>query len=281
MKNLRSFLLRSSAVCALFALSTGVTALRAADDATAIIQRAREFLGGDAALDAVLSLRFKGHVTSADGKTHAIEIFARKPMQQLIIEESDDVRVLTGLDDYDGWRKEGPVSRPDSGRIILMAAPEIRRLRASTWQVVYYYKDVAAVGGSITLDGEEEIDGIACARVVFAHPGGVRFVRFFDKATGRLVLTRTDDGAELRESGEIIVAGVHFPKELTTTAADQTTRVVFDEIAVNETYDDARFKTPMPKVNFGPSPAPAAEAAPPRAEPPGTTSSEPTTPPTP
>ncbi len=182
-----------------------------------MIARARAFLGTDEALDAVHSLHFKGSVTDQDGKTHELEMIAQKPMQQLITETTPDTRIVTGLDDYDGWRREGPLNRPEVGHVALMSAPEIRLMRARTWQVLYYYHNIEADGGYVTVEGDETIDNVPCVKAVFHHMGGFIFERFFDKATGRLVLTRTDEGAELRELGEMHVAGIRFPKELQQT----------------------------------------------------------------
>lgn len=226
-----------------------------------IINRARQYLGDEEVLNGIQSLHFTGTITDHEGKSHAIDIIVRRPMQQLITESTPEARVVTALDDYDAWRREGPSDRPQAGRIMLLGPQEIRRLRASTWQVLYYYRDIEAVGGSVTVEGEEEIDGLTCVRTVFSHPGGVRFERFFDRATGRLVLTRVDDGSELRENGELRVDGIRFPKELTTTFEGKTSRVVFTSVQVNEEFPDSMFRIPTPRIDFGlpPTAAPGAD----------------------
>jgi hypothetical protein len=268
--------LRRGALLAAVSLLAAVpsTSPAADNDVAAVIAKAREYLGGDEALNAVRSLHFKGSVTAPSGQAHAIEIIARLPMQQLITETSDKVRVATGLDDYDGWRLEGPVDDPNAGRIMLLGPAEVRRMRASTWQVLYYYQNIEAVGGTITHEGEEEIEGVQCAKLVFKHPGDITFTRFFDVATGRLVVTHVDGGAMLRESGEITVGGVRFPKELATVEQEETSRVVFDEIQVNEDFDKDVFQTPRPRISFDPPRSMTPPPAPDLTQPPPTLEQE-------
>jgi hypothetical protein len=84
------------------------------------------------------------------------------------------------------------------------------------------------------------------------------------------VLTRTDDGSELREEGSVTVDGIRFPKELVTVSAGETGRVVFDEIKVNEEMSADMFQVPMPRINLDApvEPQPAMQPEPPPALPP-------------
>lgn len=240
-------------------------------DVAQLLDRARAFIGGDAALDAVKSLHYIGTVSAQDGKKHKIDIIVRLPLQQRVTETTDEVRVITVLDNYDGWRRIEQLNRTDPARVAMLSAPDVRQLRANTWQNIYFYRHIDVVGGKIAIEGDADIDGVNCVKTTFTHTGGIKFTRYFEKTTGRLVLTQTNEGAESRESGEFMVAGIRFPKQLTTTLEDKTSTVVFDDIRVNEEFDESLFIRPMPRFSFDPkpdepkpdaTPAPATELAP-------------------
>jgi hypothetical protein len=253
----------------------------AAEDAATVIARARAYLGTDAALDAVKSLHFLGTVTADDGTTHKIEIIMRRPMHELMIETSDKKRVVTALDDYTVWRREEPLDRPGMGRVQLMNAHGVRHTRANVAQTLFYYRDLESVGGTVAVEAEEDIEGVTCVRTVFTHPGNIRYIRYFEKTTGRLVVTRSDGGSETREVGEMTVAGIRFPKELTTVVDGKTNRVTFDEIRVNEEFDLAIFQVPRPTFDFDRPPGQAGAPATPASDAPAAESPPAATPPPP
>jgi hypothetical protein len=244
-----------------FAIAAEPAATAAVEDVGTVIARARAYLGTDAALDAVQSLHFLGMVAGDDGVTRPIEIIMRRPMQEMIIETADKARAVTVLSDYTLWRRVDPIDRPGTGRVQVMNADAVRFTRANVAQTLFYYRGLESVGGTVTVEGEEDIEGVRCVRTVFTHPGDIHYIRFFDKATGRLVVTRSADGNETRESGEMFVAGIRFPTELATLADQKTSRVTFLDIRVNETFDLAMFERPRPTFDFGPAPAAAPEAA--------------------
>ncbi|MGH8017601.1 MAG: hypothetical protein ACREIA_04820, partial [Opitutaceae bacterium] len=90
---------------AMFGMVVSTSAFAASSTTGDVIAKAREFLGGDAALDAVNSIRFSGTIFMQDGTSGDIEILVRKPMQQRITITIGNVREITALDEYDGWRR--------------------------------------------------------------------------------------------------------------------------------------------------------------------------------
>jgi hypothetical protein len=79
----------------------------------------------------------------------------------------------------------------------------------------------------------------------FTHSGGVVFVRYFEKATGRLVKTETENGTEIREEGEMIVNGVRFPKRVINKAPNgNVTAISFDKVVLNEVFPSETFAVP-------------------------------------
>jgi hypothetical protein len=93
----------------------------------------------------------------------------------------------------------------------------------------------------------------------FIHPGDTTFTRFFDRKTGRLVLTRSDENTVIREEGEIRQAGVRFPKRVITVTTfreipegggepvsrERKTTITFDSVTVNDTFSRDQFAVPF------------------------------------
>jgi hypothetical protein len=216
-----------------------------APTADEIIAKARAYIGGDAALDAVKSVRFTGSIHMGDGRVGDIEIIVRKPMRQRMTITVENTREITALNGYDAWRRTEPIDNPVAWELTLLDAPQIRVLRANTWEDVGFYKGIESVGGRVEVQGETEIDGVKCVKAAFIHGPGIQFVRCFDAETGRLVLTETGDGETIRESGEIMAGGVRFPKELTTTSKQGKRIIAFTRVQVNEDFPDELFDIPM------------------------------------
>ena len=48
-----------------------------------------------------------------------------------------------------------------------------------------FFNGTKLADGSIELLGEGEMDGVECVKIAFNHGRRVRFIRYFDKATGQ------------------------------------------------------------------------------------------------
>ncbi len=237
-------------------LLAGALALQAATpEAESVIAKARAHLGGDAALDAISSIRYSGSIEMTETPTatparSSIEIIFQKPCQHRLVITSDKTTDITGLDDYLAWRRVVPRGE---GRVqtLGMGADATQRLRANTWENLSFFRGIEQRGGQILDQGEAEIDGVRCRKLVFSYGSGIEFVRYIDLATGRLVLTETLPVGRIREEGEIVVSGLRFPKKLIATgpaSADGRTRVItitFDRIVLNETFPASTFEQPV------------------------------------
>lgn len=221
-----------------------------------IIAKARAYLGPEAALNAVTSLHFYGTLTPIDpvGKGEAkLEITFQAPYQQRIESSSAEGTETTALDGFDGWQRAVDGKDASKQRMSLLGAAQVRRLRANAWQSLAFYRGLEKEGGEVIDQGDATIDGIACRKVAFVHAKDIIFTRFFDKATGRLVLTETESGGTIREEGEIIVNGIRFPKSITSDSripggVSQKFKVTFNKVIVNEKIPASEFALPM----FGP-----------------------------
>ncbi|MGC4074518.1 MAG: hypothetical protein QM760_18870 [Nibricoccus sp.] len=242
----------------LTAFSVWSTSLLASTpEAAALLSKARAYLGGDAALDAINSVHFFGSIEMTEtpagpansGRSN-IEIIFQKPCQHRLVVSSEKSVDITGLDNYFGWRRVEPAG---GARVqnIPMGKDQTKRLRANTWENLYFWRDVEQHGGEIIDKGETVLDGVKCRKLVVSYGPGIEYVRYFDTATGHLVLTETLPVGRIREEGEIVVAGVRFPQKLIATsmpATDGKTRVItitFDRIAVNETFPASTFELPL------------------------------------
>ncbi|MEY4490107.1 MAG: hypothetical protein RIQ79_2615 [Verrucomicrobiota bacterium] len=223
-----------------------------ADDT--IIDKARGYLGAEADLAAVHSLRFKGELSVAEGKTAApitakLEIIFQQPDRQLIIATTPGKVETTALNGYEAWQMEVVPDKKATPRVSLLGRDSIKRLRANTFENISFYRGIASVGGRIEERGKAKVDGIDCIKIAFIHASNVVFIRSFDRKTGRLILTETDNGSEIRESGEIRAGNLRFPQRITTSntlpnGSKRTITITYSEITVNPKLPDKLFVVP-------------------------------------
>jgi outer membrane lipoprotein-sorting protein len=217
-----------------------------------IIAKARAFLGSESALNAVKSVHYLGVLTSADptDKTQvSIEIIFQAPYQQRIEAKSGNNLEITSLDNYDAWQRAQDPNDPTRWKLTLLGKEELKRLRANTWQNLAFFRGIERAGGKVIDQGDATVEGIVCRKVAFVHDDDIVFYRYFEQATGRLVLTETESGGSIREKGEIVVNGVRFPKTIINTSkhdatSTQTITINFSQITVNETFPDSVFAIP-------------------------------------
>lgn len=245
-------------VCLLPALAClpAIGPLRA--EAPPIISKARSHLGGEDSLDAILSIHYEGTLTfnevRGDGGTGSsiqrVVIVFQKPCQQRIEARSHDRLEVTALDGYEAWHRVEDLDDPSSWRLTLLSKDQIKRLRANTWQNLAFFKGLEREGGEIRNHGVVDLEGRSAHKLSFVHGEGIVFTRYFDPGTGRLLLTETEQGAKIREDGEIRVGGVRFPQRVVTTSplpdgGHRTVTVVFDRVTVNESFPPDLFRVPF------------------------------------
>jgi outer membrane lipoprotein-sorting protein len=220
----------------------------------AIIAKARAFIGSEAALNNLKSVHYSGTLVMADSadpskQTRAkMEIIFQKPEQQRIMATSDKTVEVTALDGYDAWQRVQEIGDASKWRQTLLNVDQIKRLRANTWENLAYYRGIDKVGGRLEEQGSQTIDGIACQKIAFIHSPNIIFYRYFDSATGRLVLTETETGNTIREQGEMVVNGIRFPRSIITTTktkgGEQSVTISFEKVTLNETFPPTTFKVP-------------------------------------
>ena len=221
-----------------------------------IITKARARLGSEAAIGDVKSIHYVGTLVTTDPadpskqQRAAIEIVFQKNDQQRITTTYDQLIETTSLDGYDAWQRKQHPTDPTTWQQTLQGAEQIKRLRANTWETLAFFRGLETRGGRIEDQGVVTIDGVACQKVAFIHAENIIFYRYFDLATGRLTLTETEAGGTLREQGEVIAAGLRFPKSLVTTTRNpagkvQTVTITVEKITVNEVFPASFFAVPI------------------------------------
>lgn len=219
-------------------------AARADAQTEAWITKARAAVGTEKALDGVQSIHFTGTL-EAEKLRLAIDIVFQSPYQQRINLRSDKIVETTALDGYDGWVRRAEIGKEAQWNLTLLDTAATKRLRANTWENLAFYRGIEKRGGKVEFLGEEQVDGKTCVKLMFSHADDIVFVRYFDKSTGRLVMTVTETGGEIREEGEVVVEGVRFPRKLINkTAKGEVTTITFESIKVNEPVPAGEFAVP-------------------------------------
>jgi len=220
-----------------------------------MVAKARAYLGPEAALNAVQSVHYIGSMLAPNPADLqklapvAIDIVFRAPYRQRTTRSSETSIDTTALDNYDGWHRTQDPKDASRWRLQLLAKDQIKRQRAIAWENLAFFRGIEQEGGKILDQGAATIDGIACQKLAFVYAADIIFYRYFDGATGRLVLTETESGGTIREQGEIMVNGIRFPKVLVNTLKSpdgkvQTITITFHQITVNEAFDDGFFAVP-------------------------------------
>jgi hypothetical protein len=232
----------------------------------AVLGLARTYLGPQSTLDGIASIHFTGTLDRAEpdkgpaGAVHTdLDMVFAKPLRQHLVMRATNVTLTTVLDGYDAWDWFQDNKDPSRYRLQWLQASDIRTLRANTWENLYYYQ--SPEGGSVEDMGPSTMDGVECERVDFTHGPGNVYERYFDRDTGRLVLT-VHGSETFRESGELRASGVRFPKVIvsrTKTAAggEIVSTATFASVAINEPLPAGLFDVPsVAKPRAVPSPTP-------------------------
>jgi hypothetical protein len=240
---------------ALFALPLLVPAgLRAeAGPADAIIAKARAYVGSEAALKGLKSVHFIGSLDDETNGKVSIDIIFQSPFRQRIVLTRSAVGdkpgaiETTGLDDYEGWRRVQETGEKGRSMLTIFDTPQVRRLRANVWENLHYYSGIEKKGGTVSYLGQTTLTGKSAVKVAFVHDPTITFTRYFDSDTGKLLLTETESGSSIREEGEVIVAGLRFPKKLINTQNGRIAVINLDQVKINETFGPELFEVPMLK----------------------------------
>lgn len=225
------------------------TATLCADTAQEVIGKARNYLGDTQVLDAVQSVQYRGTLTTDKGSKVAIEIIFQKPRQHRVTVSSAETIEITALDDFEAWERVQDVKDPGRWKMSLMRGEQIRRLQANTQENLSFFS-LKNFKGDFIDAGLVDLEGHQVRKLTYKHSSTIRFTRYIDPETGRLLLTETENGGTIREEGEIRSGGIRFPKKMTVVSlmkdgTKRTVEIEFDTVAVNEKFAESLFAIPM------------------------------------
>ena len=220
-----------------------------------IVARARAAIGAEKALTGLISIRLTGSLTVPDpvdpakATTQSLEVIFQRPYQQRIHVKSPTTEEITCLDGDKAWSRVQEAGNPVRGNTTWLNAEQVRRMRANTWENLNYFRGLEAAGGTLQDLGPANVEGRACRKLAFVHGPDLVFYRYFDSASGRLVLTETESGTAIREESEIFAGGIRFPHRVVNVTQDQkgrrqTQTITFERITVNETMPAGLFTPP-------------------------------------
>jgi len=221
----------------------------------AILAKARSYLGAEAALEGIKSVHYIGTLVTSDPADSSkpasadVDIVFQKPGQRRISIAYEKAIEQTALDGYDAWQRQQDVADPSKWRQTLLSADQIKRLRANTLENLMFFRGLDRFGVKIEDLGTANVEGVACQKIAFIHGPNIVFTRYFETATGRLVMTETEAGGVIREQGSMTVNGVRFPKTIITVTKTaggkvQSVTINFDKIVVNEVFPASFFAVP-------------------------------------
>ena len=219
----------------------------------AVIGLARAYLGPDSTLSGIKAIHFVGTLDRVDPDNGGVPMHGSldlvfvKPLRQRLSVHMDKTSLTTVLDGYDAWDFLQDNADHSKFELKWLSAGDIKTLRANTWENLYFFRGLEGEG-AIVDKGPATVDGVACEKVDFSHGPGIVYERYFDRDTGRLVLTVR--GPEtIRESGEILVDGLRFSRTITSdtkmpSGKDLISTVTFSSIAINEPVSPDAFVAP-------------------------------------
>lgn len=214
---------------------------------SAIIEKARKFLGGNEKLEQIHTLKYVGTINSPEReRAGSLVMELKKPLKQRIEIEtpSGDVEV-TAVNGYEGWILKQSAGE-EAAEIRVMTPDNLNRMLVSTWENLNFFKEPTEQHAKSIYQGVTEYRGRTVHELHVIYPGGTpTFKRFFDVQTGDLMGSLTDDGLEFIESGMILVDGLQFPRKIEAYRGEKRVHVIeFDEVIVNPSLADDRFEYP-------------------------------------
>jgi hypothetical protein len=213
------------------------------------IVKARAYLGSEGALNAVQSMHITGVIENERKEQIRAEFIFQKPDQHLYTLSDGKIAQTTAVDGYDAWVRRQDLSNPTVWQLTLLEKEQIKTMRANNAETLGFYRAVEKRGGRTEFLGDAQADGVDCVKIAFIYSPGIVFYRFFEKATGRLVMMQTESGLTTREEGETIVGGIRFGKKLTnTTPSGVTTTLSIETITLNEKFPASHFAVPTVTV---------------------------------
>jgi outer membrane lipoprotein-sorting protein len=222
------------------------------------IAQARAALGPEDKLNGVNTLVLAGSITDAKNQLmgQLVLMFKKPARQRMEMRAPDQTLKIEGSDGIEGWMVS--VDKNNNKALsVLNGKDEMQNVYESIENLYFYRASERVRGSKVTLNGEAQYRNAACWKISFEYPNSMTYVRYFDRATGKLRGTVIEPlGQEFVEEGETTVDGIIFPSVLHSYDKDGKliNTLKFASIKVNAPMDDRLFATPTLMDLFSPAP---------------------------
>ena len=227
-----------------------VSAAHAAPTAEQIYAHYIEARGGQAKLDAILSIVERGTYSEGNNSGPAVQAHMR-PYYRLV-GDPDNKTFADGAEGYDGSAWE---YYPDPGIVLRVVSSAAAALRHNSY-IFGELVDYKAHGATIALQGTENIDGRPAFDIRVRLRDGFEEDQFIDTRSWLLVAARkvakvhafgSEVTSETRFNDYHLVDGVWFPflnAEVNTKTGKQLNRFQTTILEINSTFDPSVFSPP-------------------------------------
>lgn len=213
-----------------------------------VVALARSYLGQEAALQGVQTLRIKGkYYNFLERREGSFIIYLKKPNMQRT--EFDDGKVIrtTATDGLEAWQRVA--QRDTDGGILIMGtepldSDALRRIKQNAWDALHFYALDPMV--TVTNKGVAVKDGFQCYWLEYKFDEKNVVDRYFDVDDGSPVASVNPGGITLRELGSHRFDGIRFPKQVDAYQDGRLLhRLAYEEVYVNEEFPNQIFEYPV------------------------------------
>ncbi|MBD5782531.1 hypothetical protein IEN85_23735 [Pelagicoccus sp. NFK12] len=209
----------------------------------------REYMGGDAKLNAIQSVRFEGVLVQPGGMSGTVESVMKKPGYYQFISSIGGIRETSTLAPTGAWRKLENFREPGAYTLSFYDVEELRNLEATISDSLGFLKAPKTRNGRIEFVGKGKVRGKQAVILNYVYSDGIWFRRYFNPETGRVMFMQSSKGMVFTYEGDIEVDGVRFPKKVLVTYVSQygesTMEISYSKAEVNLEVDLQRFRVPQ------------------------------------
>lgn len=212
----------------------------------------RAHMGGEAKLDAIQAIRFKGVLVYGNGQSGTVESVFKKPNYHQFTSTIGGNKETSTLNPTAAWQMMENVQSPDAYTLNFYEVDDMRHLQATIVDTFSFLKTPPTRNGRIEYLGKGKVDGKSAIVLAYVHSDTIWFRRYFDPETGRVMHMVNSKGIVYTYEGELEANGVKFPKKtivrFVTQFGEQSMEISYASAETNIDIDMERFKVPQPVI---------------------------------
>ncbi len=211
----------------------------------ALIEKVRNYLAPERDLSEIRALRYEGVLIlpQREGE-RALSLILQYPDRQRLTITGPQTRETVAVDGVEGFSLRESIGG-ETSTLEALESSEVMRMRTNAMENLCFMQYPENVHVRVRDLGYRDFHGHQCRVLEFQHLNGIRYLRFIDEETGRIVGTSMDGGVENLEIGSQKVDGIRFGEEV---HAYHDGRLIFsfrfDTIEINPEVDPAIFSYP-------------------------------------